>query len=75
MLERIRELYWAKPFQPFTIYLADGRSVAVSHPELMAIGPAGRTISVYQLDNSLSTINLSLVTDVNLKSEIPTSRN
>jgi hypothetical protein len=69
MLERIRELYWAKPFQPFTICLADGRSVPVSHPELLSISPSGRTVSVYQLDNSLSTINLSLVTDVVVKPE------
>jgi hypothetical protein len=75
MLERIRELYWAKPFQPFTICLTDGRSIPVSHPELLSISPSGRTVSVYQLDNSLSTINLSLVTDVILKPEAAAAKN
>jgi hypothetical protein len=74
MLERIRELYWAKPFQPFTLFLADGRSVTVSHPELLAISNSGKTISVYQLDNSLSTINLSMVTDITVKPEAPASK-
>ncbi len=64
MLQRIRELYWAKPFQPFTIHLADGRAVQVSHPELLAISNSGKTITVYQLDDSMSIINLSMITDI-----------
>ena len=55
--------------------LADGRSVAVSHPELLAISNSGKTVSVYQLDNSLSTINLSMVTDILVKPEAAASKN
>jgi hypothetical protein len=75
MLERIRELYWAKPFQPFTIHLADGRAVPVSHPELLAISNSGKTMTVYQLDDSLSIINLSMITDILVKPEPATSKN
>ena len=74
MFDRIRELYWAKPFQAFAIHLADGRSVTVSHPELMAISPGGRTITVYQLDDSMHIIQLSQVTDVTLKPEKTASK-
>ena len=64
MIEQIRKLYWAKPFIPFTIHLADGRALAVSHPESMALGPNGRSIAVYQADGAFHTVIVSLITDV-----------
>ena len=33
MKDRIRQHLHATPFQPFTIHLADGRIVTVSHPD------------------------------------------
>ncbi|MBI1830436.1 MAG: hypothetical protein HYR84_03185 [Planctomycetes bacterium] len=66
MIERIRELYWAKPFVPFAIHTTDGRSVSVSHPEFMALGPDGGTVSVYEANGPLHTINVAMVTDVAL---------
>jgi len=64
MLEQIRTLYWAKPFVPFVIHLADGRSLSVTHPEFMAFGPSGATISVYQSDGACDTVHTKLITDV-----------
>ena len=69
MIMRVRELYWAKPFKAFTIHLADGRSVNVSHPEFMAQDPDGRTVSVYQADGSLHTLNVAQVTDVSVNAD------
>jgi hypothetical protein len=63
----------SKTILPFILHLSDGRSVNVTHPELMAIGPSGRTISVYQQDNPLSTINLAQVTNVVVKPDLPVS--
>ena len=57
---RIREFYRAIPFQPFDIHLADGRTVTVDHPELMAIYPSGRTIAVF-VDDRFEVIDLLLV--------------
>jgi hypothetical protein len=37
-LNGIREAIRRQPFQPFTIRLADGRSMPVSHPEYVAVG-------------------------------------
>ena len=32
----------AAPFQPFDIHLADGRAIAVRHPEMVAVTEGGR---------------------------------
>jgi hypothetical protein len=36
-IDEIRKYYYSSPFHPFTLHLADGRDVAVGHPELMII--------------------------------------
>ena len=64
MIEKIRTLYWAKPFKPFTIHMADGRTLTVTHPEFMAFSPTERYISVFEADGTPHSVNLSLVTDV-----------
>ena len=60
----IRNLYDA---QPFTMHLADGRNVSVLHREFLAIAPSGRTVVVYQPDDSSNIIDLLLVTDLEIK--------
>lgn len=40
MFERLRELLRARPFEPFRVYLNDGRHFDVRHPEFMALGRA-----------------------------------
>lgn len=62
-LERLQDLYRAKPFGQFTLHLADGRDVVVKSPEWMAFSPTGRTISVHEPDDSLRIIDLLLVTE------------
>jgi hypothetical protein len=62
-LERIQSLYRAKPFQPFTLVLADGGQVTVKSPEFMAFAPSGRTIAVEEADDSLRIVDLLLVTE------------
>jgi hypothetical protein len=66
-IDRLRELYNAQPFQPFVIHLADGREIGVQHREFMGAAPNGRTIVVFQPDNSMNIIDLLLVTDVEIK--------
>lgn len=65
-IERIRELYHAQPFRPFIIHLADGREIPVHHQEFIAASPTGRTLVVYQPDDSMNIIDLLLVTDLEL---------
>ena len=66
-IEQLRTFYSAQPFQPFVMHLADGRSIPVLHPEFMASAPSGRTVTVYQPDDTLNVIDLLLVTDLELK--------
>jgi hypothetical protein len=63
-IERLRELYRAEPFHPFTICLADGQRLEIPHREFIAWEPQGRTVSVFQPDNSHHFIDLLLVTDL-----------
>ncbi|MDI6792171.1 MAG: hypothetical protein QME81_04805 [bacterium] len=66
-VQEIRTRYQARPFKPFILHLADGRAIPVEQPEFMAFAPSGRTIAVYQPDSSSDIIDLSLVTDLELK--------
>ena len=63
-IDKIRELYNALPFRPFVIHLADGREIPVLSREFMLAAPSGRTIVVYQPDDTLNLIDLLLVTDL-----------
>jgi hypothetical protein len=66
-IEQLRHFRRTQPFQPFVMHLADGRSISVLHPEFMATAPSGRTVTVYQPDDSMNVIDLLLVTDLELK--------
>jgi hypothetical protein len=63
-IEQLRQLRQSQPFQPFTMHLADGRQIPVRHPEFMATSPSGRTVIVYQPDESFNIVDLLLVTDL-----------
>jgi hypothetical protein len=62
--EQLRQIWRTQPFRPFTIHLADGRSVPVKHAEFLLPSPSGRTVIVYQPDDSFNIIDLLLVTDL-----------
>jgi hypothetical protein len=64
-IDQIRKLHQARPFQPFRINLADSRSLVVSHPELLAVNPPGRTLIVVTGDENLyEVVDLLLVTSL-----------
>ena len=66
-IEKVRDFYNSRPFVPFTMHLADGREIFVGHPEYLAAAPSGRTVTVYQPDDSLNVVDLLLVTDLEVK--------
>lgn len=65
--DQIRELHGAKPFQPFDIDLADGRSLRVSHPECLTVSRSGKTAVVALPDERFEVVDLSLVASVTLR--------
>ena len=58
-LQRIREALRRQPFEPFSIVLVDGRSLAVPHPEMVAVGK--RRVIVVEADDSWSVIEPLLI--------------
>ncbi len=63
-IQELRTAYDAQPFRPFVMHLADGRSITVHHREFIATAPSGRTIVVYQPDDSSNVVDLLLITDL-----------
>jgi hypothetical protein len=61
-VDQLRNVCTAKPYQPFTIHLADGRDIYVRHPDFIITVPSGRTAIVYQPDDSFNIVDLRLVT-------------
>ncbi len=66
--DQLRNVWKAEPFKPFIIHLADGRHARVDHPEFLSRSPSGRSIIVYQPDESFNVIDLLLVTDLEVSS-------
>ena len=60
-IEQLRQMHQARPFKAFDIHLADGRILAVEHPELLAQSLSGRTVAVASPDGTLEIVDLLLV--------------
>ncbi len=68
-LEGVREALRRQPFEPFSIRLADGRSLTVRHPETVAVGK--RRIIVVQPDDSSLFIEPLLIVSLDFNGECP----
>ena len=66
-IEQIRAAFEAQPFKPFIIHLADGRNIPVQSREFISPAPSGRSLFVWQPDDSFNVIDLLLVTDLEFK--------
>jgi hypothetical protein len=63
----IREALRRQPFEPFTMRLADGRSLPVPHPEFVAVHP--RRVIVIAEDASWSVVEPLLVVSLDYGSQ------
>lgn len=69
-LEQVRKLVRARPFQPFEVHMADGRSLLVDHPDFVIVPPDGRTVFAYdKLDRWLTVIDLLLVSSLEVRTD------
>lgn len=66
-IEQLRKVYESEPFRPFVLHLADSREIPVMHREFMAMSPSGRTVTVYDADDTSNIIDLLLVVSIELK--------
>ncbi|MBA3485218.1 MAG: hypothetical protein H0T51_25770 [Pirellulales bacterium] len=48
--------------------MADGRTFDVAHPDFVAQSPSGRTVVVFQPDDSYSLLDLLLMTELEVSS-------
>lgn len=63
-VQKFDELLNRRPFDPFTIYLADGGTVAVKSPEFVSRTQGGRTIMVSTGGETTEFIDLLLVSRI-----------
>jgi hypothetical protein len=65
-IDQLRGVLDAKPFRPFIIHLADGRTLPVPHRDFISHAPNGRTLVVYNAGDSFSIVDLPLVTELEI---------
>ena len=72
--ETLQRATRAQPFQPFAIHRADGRTIAVAHPEWIAY-KAGTRTAVVMYGDSFEFIDLLLATGLEYRNveEVPTA--
>jgi hypothetical protein len=64
MIGDLRNLIATQPFVPFTLYLSDGSKVRVSTPEIVAVGPGGQRLVVFDEDGSTVIISSQTITRI-----------
>lgn len=65
-IEQLRKYSRAEPFHPFVLHVADGSTVPVRHPEVIAQTPSGRTVWVGLPDESSRIIDILMITQIEL---------
>ena len=74
-IEQLDAYHQRRPFQPFRIFLSDGREYYAEHPEYLARSPNGRTFGIFDLeDGSLDVIDLLHVTSLKLSGNVEPRR-
>lgn len=63
-IQQLRAAHQAKPFRPFNVHMADGRSFPVPHPEFLSMSPTGRTVIIFQENEEFSILDLLLMTEI-----------
>jgi hypothetical protein len=74
-IDQLRSMREANPFRPFTIHLADGRSLRVPHREFVSHSPGGRTIIDYRTQEAFSVVDLYLVTELEVEAPADSQSN
>ena len=65
-VKQIRAVCDAVPFQRFVIFLADGRSFPIQHPEFLSYSERSRMVIAHEVDGSWEIIDPQLVTSLRI---------
>jgi hypothetical protein len=63
-MDELKAIHLAQPFRPFIIYLGDGRSLLVKHPDFLARSPEGRTAIVFGERRGFAVVDVILITSI-----------
>jgi hypothetical protein len=63
-IDELRATLRQDPFRPFTMHMVDGRTFRVMHRDYMALSPSGRTVIVFQPDESYSVLDMLLMSEL-----------
>ena len=63
-IEELRTLHQARPFRPFAIHTADGRTFPIPHNEFLAYDEEGVTVIALRNNHTFSILDLNLVTEL-----------
>jgi hypothetical protein len=63
-VDELRATLRQDPFRPFTIHMVDGRTFRVAHRDYLALSPSGRTVIVFQHDESFSVLDMLLMSEL-----------
>jgi hypothetical protein len=72
MISTLRQYWHAQPFLPFTIHLANGKSLAVPHPDFFFMSAKGGQIFVSEEDDEVHVLNPLVIASVS-RAEEPTA--
>ncbi len=59
--EQVCAVHQARPFEAFTLELADGTRVSVSHPELLLPARNGRSIAIGGADDAFRIVDITRI--------------
>jgi hypothetical protein len=63
-LDQIRAAKHVQPFRPFTIYLDDGRTYEVRHPDFIVVSPNGRAATFFDEEGGQHLLDLQHINEV-----------
>lgn len=64
MIAKLRELWHARPFIPFSVHLAGDRVLKVPHPDFFYISPSGGRVFVVDEQDSYHYLNPLVIVSV-----------
>ncbi|MEW6250754.1 MAG: hypothetical protein AB1716_08910 [Planctomycetota bacterium] len=64
--EQLSAVHQTRPFEAFTLELADGSRVGVSHPELLLPARNGRSVAIGGPDDSFKIVDVARIAAIHL---------
>lgn len=73
-IDDLRKAHPSRPFQPFSIRVADGMEYTVNHPEFMCFSISGRTVVVATPDDVHEIVDTMMITAIQVGNGKPGRR-